>query len=117
MDGGEARDGHLQLYQQARAWFQSVAGMWAFVLLIDSLREYRGRGKVWTEPKSVPQRLKPQCRGSFFGTGEPVPLSETREIRIIIVSVAAANSIPAPGAQKSFVGETACRMSRRFGRC
>ena len=36
-----------------------------------------GAEKMPRGPKSVPQRLKPHCKQSSFGTAEAVPLSET----------------------------------------
>jgi hypothetical protein len=30
----------------------------------------------------VPQRLKPDCKGNTYGTGEPVPLSKTEAKRV-----------------------------------
>jgi hypothetical protein len=36
-----------------------------------------GVEKVMSQPKSVPQRLKPRCNMSVYGTAEAVPLSKT----------------------------------------
>jgi hypothetical protein len=33
--------------------------------------------KVAGGPKSVPQRLKPDCKGSSYGTDKSVPLNKT----------------------------------------
>ncbi len=33
--------------------------------------------KKYSDKTSVPQRLKPHCKGGTYGTGKPVPLSKT----------------------------------------
>jgi hypothetical protein len=48
-----------------------------FMRRVERPKAEEGAEKVAVQTKSVPQRLKPHCKKSTYGTAEAVPLSKT----------------------------------------
>src|ERR1700678_1909845 len=69
--------------------------------------------KVVAEPKSVPQRLKPDCKGSAYGTDKSVPLSKTKAS--CPGPLAQATITRAFGPQCEVYGSTDSALMRRIG--